>query len=159
MMSRKVFPPAPNVLNFSGNCISFPGFSTNVYPSTSGAPTAGVNPENCTTLNMCGNVLASGGYGLFFTDGCTNALLLNNDFSGATFGGIGGLGANNVASLPAAQIINNKLAAGVTFHVQLPPQVGVASNWFLYGNQFLDASSNVVPPFLDPASSAARVTP
>ena len=149
----------PNLLNFSGNYISFPGANTNSYPGTSGAPTFAAFVESCTTVNMCGNALASGGYGLFFTDGCTNALVLNNDFGGASFGGIGCGMANDIPAMASGQIVSNNLIAGVTFHVQLPPQLTNSFNWLLYNNNYIDSASNSVLPFLDPASSSVHLTP
>ena len=107
----------------------------------------------CQTLNLCGNTLVSGGYGVWYEENCANALILNNDFSGVTYCGIGYMWTEN--SLPNAQIYGNVLGQGVSFHAKPQPYNGFG--WFLKQNQYLNGFSNV-PPFLDPASSAAHVS-
>ncbi len=44
---------------------------------------------------------------------------------------------------------------GVSFHVKLPHTHSFG--WFLGQNTYLNSSSNSVPPFLDPASSAVHI--
>ena len=147
----------PNRLNFSGNFLSYPSANTFAYPSIRGVPGVGAYLETCSAANICGNALASGGYGVFYTDGCTNALVLNNDFSGAFFGGIGGGVENSNPTMATPLVNSNKLAAGISFHVQLPPQLSSSAGWFLYGNQFLNTASNAVLLFVDPVSSGVHI--
>jgi hypothetical protein len=61
--------------------------------------------------------------------------------------------------MASGQIVSNNLIAGVTFHVQLPPQLTNSFNWLLYNNNYIDSASNSVLPFLDPASSSVHLTP
>jgi hypothetical protein len=60
------------------------------------------------TANVCGNTLSNGGLGFRFSDANSNALILNNNFAGATFGGIGYGSAGD--SLNTAQIYGNILS-------------------------------------------------
>jgi hypothetical protein len=78
---------------------------------------------------------------------------MDNNFANVTYRGIGI--ANGVGSLQSASIFNNVLGEGSTFHVQV--SFTNSFGWFLNGNEYLNASNNSVPPFLDPASSAVHV--
>ena len=82
------------------------------------------------------------------------ALILNNNFSNATFGSIGYGAAGD--SLNSAQIYGNTLNEGVTFHVQLT--YSNSFSWFFRHNTYVEASTNIVPPFFDPMSSAAHIS-
>jgi hypothetical protein len=79
---------------------------------------------------------------------------LNNNFSGATYRGIGYLSASDYVN--SAQIFGNILGQGSTFHVELPS--ANSFGWFLGQNEYLDAANKSVPPFLDPISSAVHIT-
>ena len=57
--------------------------------------------------------------------------------------------------IPEYFLAGNTLWQGVTFNVQIP--YANSFGWFLGNNTYLDASSNSVPPFLDPASSAVHI--
>ncbi len=137
-------------INFSGNylCLFPPLEQAGSWPS------AVAEIGGCQTLNLCGNTLVSGGFGVWYEENCANALVLNNDFSGVTHCGIGYMWTEN--SLPNAQIYGNKLGQGVTFHAK--PQLYNGFGWFLKQNQYLNGSTTVFPPFLDPVSSAAHVS-
>jgi len=100
-----------------------------------------------------GNTLGSGGHGVLFNTGCTNAIIMNNNFANATHRGIGL--AEGGGSLQSASIFNNILGSGSTFHVQLP--FTNSFGWFLNQNIYLNAFTNSVPPFLDPAASAVHL--
>ena len=95
----------------------------------------------------------SGGHGFFFTGGCSNALILNNNFSGAAYRGIGYQSAGDYLS--TAQIFGNTLGQGVSFHVQLT--YTNSFGWFLGNNTNVNTNLDVVPAFLDPASSAVHI--
>jgi len=82
------------------------------------------------------------------------ALILNNNFSNATFGSIGYGAAGD--SLNSAQIYGNTLNEGVTFHVQLT--YSNSFGWFIGANKYVDTNMNVIPPFFDPISSAAHIS-
>ena len=119
------------------------------------ANTLSLSVQYCQKANVCGNTLFSGGYGFGFALTNGSALILNNNFSGATYRGIGYGSAGD--SLNAAQIFGNILGEGVSFHVQIP--YTNSFGWFLgTNNTYLNAFSNSVPPFLDPASSAVHIS-
>jgi hypothetical protein len=141
--------PPSFVLNFSGNYLSlYPPF--NEYGD---APGAAVAVGGCRSVNVCGNTLAAGGYGLRFDVSCTNALVLMNDFGAAARGGIGYIYGG--AELLNASVLRNTFNEGVTFHVQLPYPDNFG--WFLEGNTYLNGSASV-PVFVDPAASSAHVS-
>jgi hypothetical protein len=77
---------------------------------------------------------------------------LNNNFSGATYRGIGYSLVGD--SLASAQIFGNTLGQGVTFHAQLPYPNNSA--WFFKTNTYLNAYSNSVLPFFDPIETAVH---
>jgi hypothetical protein len=140
----------PASLDFSGNYL-------NLYPpfdESGDAPGAAVWVQSCSTANVCGNTLGSGGHGFLYDINCGSALILANNFSNATYRGIGYL-VNN-ASLQTASVFNNIIGQGVSFHAQL--QYSNSFGWFLNQNTYLDAAGNSVPAFCDPASSAAHIT-
>jgi hypothetical protein len=134
-------------LNFSGNYLS-------LYPPLpqEGSPSAAVYVRTCASVNVFGNTLAYGGQGIMFDTGCNNAVIMNNNFANATYRGIGL--AVGGGTLQQAAIFNNIIGPGSTFHVQLP--FANSFGWFLNQNEYLDASGNNVPPFLDPISSAVH---
>jgi hypothetical protein len=136
-------------LNFSGNeLILYPPFAHADYPG------AAVSLQNTTSANVFGNTLVSGGHGVVFASGCGNAVVMNNDFANVSYRGVGLAGGGG--SLRNAAIFNNILGQGVSFHVELP--YTDSFGWFLEGNTCLNGSSNSVPPFLDPLSSAVHMS-
>jgi hypothetical protein len=136
-------------INFSGNSLYlFPPFQ-----ELGSWPSAMASIQGCQTLNLCGNTLVTGSYAVCYADTCSNALILNNNFSGVTYCGIGYMWVEN--SLPNAQIYGNILGQGVTFHAKPQPYNGFG--WFLKQNQYLNGSA-LVPPFLDPAASSAHIS-
>jgi hypothetical protein len=58
-------------------------------------------------------------------------------------------------SLQNAQIFRNILGKGLTFHTQV--SYPYSFDWFLNQNQYVNGAMSV-PPFLDPAASAAHVS-
>jgi hypothetical protein len=141
----------PYTFNCSGNTFT-------LYPPLDRASGADgqaslADMYGCQSGSVCGNTFLAGGIGLHYVGSNSNALVLNNNFAGATFGSIGrdyvGDFVNN------AQIYGNTLSQGVTFHVQLPTTNSFG--WFLKENIYMGAYSNSVPPFTDPLSSAVHV--
>jgi len=53
------------------------------------------------------------------------------------------------------EIFGNKLGEGVSFHVQIP--YANSFGWFLKQNTYMNGT-NVIPAFLDPASSAVHLS-
>ena len=108
-------------------------------------------------LDIAGNTLVTGGYGLQVGAGCTNALVLANDFSKAVVGSIDGSGTAGLGLLNA-QIARNKLGSGSycpsnsvsDFHVYAPYANG--ANYFLLQNSYLDVNSNPINPAFIPAN-------
>ncbi len=137
-------------INFSGNWISvFPPL-----PQVYSYPGDAIRVENCTAANVFGNTLAAGGHGVSFGVICGQALIMNNDFAAADYRGIGlSFGGGDLAR---AEIVNNIIGQGSTFHIELPATNSFG--WFLYRNSFVDADSNAVPPFIDPPGSAVHVS-
>jgi hypothetical protein len=109
----------------------------------------------CTAANVCGNTLVSGPVGFMYGPGCTNAIILANDFSGATYRGIGS--AFGGGTLQSASIFTNIFNQGVSFHVEL--DFTHSFGWFLNQNTYVSGTNKtVVPPFLDPASCAVHIS-
>jgi hypothetical protein len=135
----------------SGNCFT-------LYPSF-GVPTADDDPgfaaeaAGCQRASVCGNTLFAGGYGFYFTGANSNAFILNNNFSGAAYRGIGYILSGD--SLNSAQIFDNTLCEGVSFHVQL--HYVDSFGWFLGNNTNVNTNSIVVSLFTDPASTAIHI--
>jgi hypothetical protein len=138
-------------INFSGNELAL---SPPVEPSAShDYPGAAVAVDLCQSASICGNTLVSGGHGFLIFNGANQALVLANNFSGAAYRGIGY--DQYGGSLQTASIFQNIIGEGVSFHIELP--YTNSFGWFLGGNTYLNAASNSVPPFLDPASSAVHL--
>ena len=143
-------PGYPYTLNFSGNSLYlFPPFD-----EVGSGPSAAAEIGNFQTINICGNTLLNGSFGVWYDANCGSVLILNNDFSGATYRGIGYM--NGDSSLPNAQIYQNIFGEGLSFDAQIAPYNG--SGWFLYGNQ-RPTGQNSVPLFLDPAASSTHISP
>jgi hypothetical protein len=140
----------PIGLNFSGNSL----YLYPAYNATNDYLGAAVGVLGCQSANICGNTVTNGSYGCLFNSGCSNALILNNDFGSVTYQGIG-FAAQNSDFLDTAQIYGNILGKGVSFHAQLT--WSNSFGWFLGQNTYVSASSNSVPLFLDPASSAVHI--
>jgi hypothetical protein len=142
-------PQTQFAINFSGNYVSlFPPFNEN-----GDGLGAAVTLDVCQTANVCGNTLAAGGYGLLYQQNCTNALVLMNNFAGASYGGIGYQDGGDF--LLNAAVLRNFLAEGVSFHVQLPYPNNFG--WFLNGNTYSNGTTNV-PAFLDPMASSVHTS-
>jgi hypothetical protein len=117
------------------------------------APGAAAAMKDCLSASVCGNTLVAGGQGFVFQGPNRSALILNNNFSNATYRGIGYFTGNDF--LNTAQIFGNTLNEGVTFHVQL--SYTNSFGWFLGPNIYLDTNSNSVAPFCDPLSSSVHI--
>ena len=138
-----------SVINLSGNWL-------NLSPVLNGIedyPGAAAAVQFCQTLNILGNTLVTGGYGADFGLECGDALIMANDFSGATYRGIGDYQSYN--SPASAQVFRNRLGEGVSFHVQIP--YTSSFGWFFSQNQYLNGT-NVVAPFVDPVASEAHIS-
>lgn len=111
--------------------------------------------ESCTAANVCGNTLVSGPHGFLYGPGCTNAIILANDFSAASYRGIGGwpLSIGN-GTLQSASIFNNKIGEGVSFHAEV--DFLNSFGWFLGQNTYMNGT-NAVPLFCDPLSPAVHI--
>ncbi len=135
-------------LNCSGNYFALfpPMMQFNDYPG------AAVRLLDCQQANITGNTLGTGGLGVLLQTNCGNALILNNDFTGANYRSIGLYVAGGYAQ--SATILNNILGEGSTVHVQVP--VSDSFGWFLGQNEYLNSATNSVPPFLNPISSAVH---
>jgi hypothetical protein len=143
-------PGLPYSINFSGNELTlYPPFGQG-----SDYPGSVVSLNSCTSANIFGNTLVTGGHGAAFGAGCGSAVIMNNNFASVTYRGIGL--AQYGGSLQNANILNNILGQGSTFHVQLP--FANSLSWFLYQNEYLNASSNSAPPFVDPPGSAVHIS-
>jgi hypothetical protein len=139
-------------LNCSGNSFTlYPPFD--IAGGGDGVASV-VYVNGCLAANVCGNTLSNGGLGFKFSGANGNALILNNNFGAATFGGIGYTTPGDF--LNTAQIFGNSFNDGVTFHVQLT--FSSSFGWFIEGNTNLNSASNSVPLFTDPLSSAAHIS-
>jgi hypothetical protein len=110
--------------------------------------------NGCQTADVCGNTLDSGALGFLFAGTNEMALILNNNFSGATYRAIGYVDAGD--RLNTAEILGNILGQGSTFHVQVP--LANSFGWFLSQNIYLNTAFSSVPPFLDPVTSAVHLS-
>ena len=88
----------------------------------------------------------AGGYGIQWLDNATNAIVIKNDFSAATYRSLAYDGTNNIVANIA--ILKNTLNHGASFHLKLrePDAVG----YFLWNNRYTNITSTV-NPFLDSA--------
>ena len=142
----------PFILNISGNTLNLdpPLAQFGEYPGA----IAGL--EYCPSASVLGNTLISGGHGLLYSVGCSNVLVMANDFSGARYRSIGH-GLYYSGTLATAQIFNNILGQGSTYDVQLPDHYGFG--WFIAQNACVDTNGNSVSLSLDPPGSTAHVMP
>jgi hypothetical protein len=108
---------------------------------------------NANTPGGAIHLVAPDGKVVAFTYDCTNALILNNDFSWASYLGIGYQWGSS--SLPFASVFGNKIGKGLTFHARM--NYTESFGWFFKQNQYLNGT-NIVPPFFEPAASEAHVS-
>jgi parallel beta-helix repeat protein len=141
----------PYTLNFSGNSLSL--FLPSSDPSTNGIFYSSVYVWGCQNLNVCGNMIASGGFGVYYTASCSNSVILANNFSGVSFGGIEDFGSGSEV---AQQAIGNTLSMGYSYHLKAYPWEG--PNWFLYNNQFVNTNTVTVPVITDSPDLWAHIT-
>jgi hypothetical protein len=143
--------PSPYSLNVSGNSLSL--FLPALDPSTNGNYNSSVYVWDCQNLNVSGNTMNSGGFGVYYTASCSNSVILANNFSGTSFAGIEDFGTGPEVS---QQVIGNTLSSGFSFHLKANYWEG--PNWFLYNNQFVNTNDVTVPAFTDPADLWAHIT-
>jgi hypothetical protein len=142
--------PQPYTGNYSGNSIFlYPPFDIWGNIHAPDGPSVAFYENGALSLNVCGNTLQAGGYGVGYTGANDNAIILHNDFSAATYRGIGAQFLGD--TLNNAQIFGNKLSEGVSFHAQLGVTNGFG--WFLGNNTYMDSHSNTIPVFLDPITA------
>lgn len=111
------------------------------------------------SLNLSGNTLSSGYIAAQIWNQSTNLLILKNDFSGATHGGIffdGDSNANVFGSRGQATLAKNLLSKGSTFHARAQ-KVADGTRVFLYGNSFRSPISTNVPTLFDPISLSVHI--
>lgn len=134
----------PFHLHFTGNTVGVyaPFEIANDYPGAAVLGTA------MTFANVSGNRLVSGGHGVHWGSGCSNAVVLKNDFSAAAYRGLNYDGTNGVAN--AMAISKNLLGQGVGVHLRL--RESDAGGFFLWQNRFTNGVTTV-NPFTDSANA------
>jgi hypothetical protein len=130
-------------LNLSGNTLTlYPAFGIKGdYPG------AAVTDALSIFSNVSGNTLLAGGHGLRALGSCTNALILKNDFSGATHRGIAYDQPAGYAQTIA--IVKNVLNQGDSFHLKL--MYSDSFNYFLMRNSYRDGTNLNLNAFIDAA--------
>jgi len=109
-------------------------------------------------VDIAGNTLQSGDMPIYIHNagGCTNLIVLQNDFSGASLWGIqdnssGGHLANSL-------VLKNRLSCGTSpFHLEAPPSDG--AHWFLIQNTYLNDSGATNGLLVQPASMPVQYQP
>jgi hypothetical protein len=140
---------ASPLLTVSGNWLNLsPPLSM-----TNDSPGSAATLQICQQANVFGNTLVAGGHGVLFASDCANAVILNNNFAGAAYRGIGY--ATMGDSLTTAQVFGNTLTEGVSFHIQVP--CSNSFGWFIGSNTYVTNISIRVPLFIDPTSSAIHI--
>ncbi len=142
----------PFTLNSSGNWAAFYPPTTQWNENPGGFATG----WNLGHENIIGNTLASGGHGLYYSGTSQSALLLNNDFRGATYKGVGWPWSSPIDTINQISIFGNLLGEGTCSHVQV--QCSNTSGWFLNKNTYY-RGANIVAPFIDPLSSSIHLNP
>jgi hypothetical protein len=148
------FAQGPYTLNMSGNSLSL--FLPVTNPTTENLPFgSAVEVFGCQNLNVCGNTMTSGGTAVFYyyAASCSNSVILANNFSGASFGGIEDFGTGPEID---QQVIGNVLGRGYGYHLKTLSWEG--PNWFLYNNQYVNTNAVTVPIFTDSADLWAHIT-
>jgi parallel beta-helix repeat protein len=143
--------PGPYSLNVSGSSLSL--FLPASDPSTNGIHNSSVYVWNCQNLNISGNTINSGGFGVYYPASCSNSVILANNFRGVSFASIEDFG---VGSEVSQQVIGNTLSSGFSYHLKANYWEG--PNWFLYNNQFVNSNGVTVPAFTDSADLWAHIT-
>jgi hypothetical protein len=141
----------------SGNRIPYRvhlcGNTANLYPPVpffADYPAALAYGTWMESINLCGNTLVAGGHGIVWADRCTNAVILKNDFSTATYRSLSYLGTNG--SVGTIVVAKNILSQGVSQHLRLRYEDGNA--YFLIRNRYQAfGSTNQINPFIDAAAS------
>ena len=135
---------SPYHLHFTGNSIAllpaFPRYDD--WQSTS----AYVNAM--ASGNFSGNTLLAGECGIVFLDGCTNALVLKNDFTAAAWRGLESRGGNGYVR--NIQVLKNTLTQAKSYHIKM--QYPDSGGFFLQKNIYTNGVISV-DPFFDAAGS------
>jgi len=134
--------------------IQFAGNRVKLYPAFQRAddqPAAAIGGYVMNFSQVSGNTLVAGGYGVRWLDTCTDAVVLKNDFSAATFRGLSYDGTNG--AVRNLTIIKNVLGQGTTFHFHARPEDGTA--YFLIKNAYSNGVTGV-NAFIDPQSGSVH---
>jgi hypothetical protein len=137
-----------NRLHISGNALGL----LPAFPRQDDYPGAAVGPALASESFITGNRMTGGDHAIRWLDGCANAVVLKNDFSGAGYRGLVYDGTNGVAH--HISILRNTIGQGKAFHLKTPSQD--PGSFLLDGNVFLDGAATV-NPFIDPPSSPVHI--
>ena len=134
----------------SGNTFSF----LPVNPNYAYDPAAILTVATAASVDVAGNTLVSGDMPIRVTAGCTNAIILANNFSGATLWGLWDQSA--AGALAKSLVLKNTISCGNSFHLAAPYSDG--SHWFLVQNDYV---TNQVPvaPVWSPADLPVQYQP
>jgi len=127
----------PFHLHFTGNAVA-------VYPPFDlggDHPGAVVEGGGIAFANVSGNRLLTGGHGIDWSNGATNAVVLKNDFAAAAYRGLSCDGTNGAVN--AMAILKNDLGQGVSYHLRL--RESDAGGFFLWGNHYTNGVTSVNP--------------
>lgn len=141
----------PQRVHFNGNSIE-------VHPTINAAiahdyPGAAVTGQWMEFLNACGNTLISGGHGVRWKDNGTNALILKNDFSAASYRAFSVTSTN--AGLLTITAAKNLLNQGSASHVRMRTED--SSGWYLLRNSYrANGPTNSLNPFIEPTGGSTH---
>jgi len=138
----------PSYLHFSGNSISL----LPAFPLWDDIPSALAAGYIGTFVNISGNTLLTGQCAVVWYDCSTNALVLKNDFRGASIRALEYYGSNGVVR--NIQILKNILNQGNSYHLKLKYPDSAA--FFLQKNIYTNGVTRV-DPFLDAAASPVHI--
>jgi hypothetical protein len=132
----------PYRLHFTGNTLNlFPPFSLNAdYPG------AAVASGRMNLADVAGNTLLAGGHGVRWLNNCSNAFVLKNRFTNATYRALVYDGTNG--AVRSVAILKNDLGQGASFHLKVRPEE--AGSFFLWRNTYYSSNGiTAVNPFVD----------
>jgi hypothetical protein len=141
-------------------CLVASGNTFSLYPADwtdSWEDSAAVSLSTADRIDVAGNTLLQGDHGLYTSDGggCTNAVILQNDFALAGMSSIWDRSAGGV--VVSSQVIKNNLGSGASFHLGAPCVDG--AQWFLLQNTCLNSQSNTMSLFLEPLALPVHYQP
>jgi hypothetical protein len=147
-------PDSIAYLVVSGNTIALLPWNTN-YPY-GGAGVAELSLAG--RVDIAGNTLQSGDMPIYiyYTGGCTNLIVLQKDFSGASLWGI--QDTSSGGHLLNSLVLKNRLGCGTSsFHLQAPLSDG--AHWFLIQNTYLNASGATNGLLVQPTGMPVQYQP